>query len=118
VLEEGGEPSGYAILAGLTSPNRAVELVRVALAQTGTGRGRDCVRLLLAEAFDVLGAHRFHLDLFEDNARAEHLYLSLGFRIEGLLRDAERRGERYRSLKLMAILEDEYRSDVAGDPAR
>ena len=118
VLERGGEAAGYAILAGLTSPNRSIELVRIALAQTGTGRGRDCIRLLMTEAFGALGAHRLHLDLFEDNARAEHLYRSLGFRLEGLLVDAERRGEQFRSLKLMAILEDAYRSGVAGDPLR
>lgn len=118
LFEDLAEPAGYAILAGLTSPNRAIELVRVALAKTGSGQGRRCIRLLMTEAFEQLAAHRFHLDLFEDNARAEHLYRSLGFAHEGVLRDAQRRGERFRSLKLMAILEDDYRRGVAGEAPR
>jgi RimJ/RimL family protein N-acetyltransferase len=105
-----GEPCGYAILTGLTSPNAAIQLMRIALDKPGGGLGRRCCRLLMAEVFDRLGAHRFHLDLFEDNTRAEHLYRSLGFRNEGLLRDAERRDGTFRSLKLMAILEPEYRA--------
>lgn len=109
MFEIDGDPAGFAILTGLTSPNYAIQLMRMALEQPGQGRGRACCRLLLAEAFDRLGAHRFHLDLFEDNLRAEHLYRSLGLRHEGFLRDAERRGDQFRSLKLMSILEPEYR---------
>lgn len=110
VFEAGGAPIGYAILAGLTSSNAAIQLVRIALDAPGGGLGRRCCRLMMAEVFDRLGAHRLHLDLFEDNRRAEHLYASLGFRREGLLRDAERRGEVFRSLTLMAILAPEYRA--------
>ena len=63
--------------------------------------------------FDGLKAHRLHLDLFEGNDRAEALYRSFGFRDEGLLREAERRGSIWRSLKIMALLDSEYR---AGSP--
>jgi diamine N-acetyltransferase len=110
VFDLGAASIGFAILTGLTSLNAAIQLMRVAVEQPGRGLGRACCRLLLAEAFDRLGAHRFHLDLFEDNERAERLYLSLGLRHEGVLREAERRGSVFRSLKLMAILEPEYRA--------
>lgn len=113
VFEQCGVWAGYAILAGVTSPNRAVQLTRIALAQPGDGRGKQAMALLMREVFDGLGAHRFYLDLFEDNARAEHLYRSLGFRYEGTLREAERRGEKYLSLKVMSILEPEYRDQIA-----
>jgi ribosomal protein S18 acetylase RimI-like enzyme len=110
VCEVAGAVRGYAILAGLTSPNASVQLVRIAVDAPGAGVGRRFCEMLLAEVFDRLGAHRFHLDLFEDNSRAERLYESLGFRHEGRLLEAERRGTAYRSLKLMAMLEAEYRA--------
>ena len=109
ILEANGARAGYAILAGLTSRNHSVELRRIAVERPGEGLGRKFCALLLAEVFDRLNAHRLHLDLFEDNERAERLYLSLGFRSEGVLREAERRGRTYRSLKVMALLEHEYR---------
>ncbi len=109
IFEEAGAAAGFAILAGLTSANRSIQLLRTAVERPGEGRGRRLCGLLLAEVFDGLEAHRLHLDLFEGNDRAEALYRSLGFRDEGLLRDAERRGATWRSLKIMALLESEYR---------
>jgi RimJ/RimL family protein N-acetyltransferase len=100
---------GYAITRGYASQNRAVELVRVVLGQTGSGHGRAACLMLLEQAFERDGMHRFWLDLFEDNARAEHIYCQLGFTLEGVLREAERRGELFRSLKVMSILDREYR---------
>jgi RimJ/RimL family protein N-acetyltransferase len=111
MFEEYGRTMGYAFLNGLTSANRAIQLCRIALAEPGGGHGRVACRLIMEEAFGRLGAHRLYLDLFEDNARAEHLYRSLGFVLEGVAREAERRGSEFRSLKLMSILEHEYRAD-------
>jgi ribosomal protein S18 acetylase RimI-like enzyme len=112
MFEAEGRTLGYAFLNGLLSPNRAIQLCRIALAEPGRGCGRAACRLIMAEAFERLGAHRLYLDLFEDNARAEHLYRSLGFTLEGIAREAERRGSEFRTLKLMAILEHEYRAGM------
>lgn len=108
-IDEASAPEGYAITRGYSGPNHAVELMRMVLARADSGRGREACLLLLEQAFVQDGAHRFWLDLFEDNARAEHLYLQLGFVHEGVLRDAERRGDAYRSLKVMSILDHEYK---------
>jgi diamine N-acetyltransferase len=110
IVEQDGQPEGFAFLNGLLSPNHAIQLCRLALAVPGSGRGRVACHLILREVFEIRGAHRLYLDLFEDNARAEHLYRSLGFQMEGFLREAERRGDGFRSLKLMSLLEDEYRA--------
>jgi len=104
----GGAPEGYAILSGLTSPNDAVLLQRLALAEAGRGRGRACCLAVMEHVFETLGAHRFHLDLFEANDRAAHLYRACGFEDEGLLRDAVRKDGRYLSLRLMALLRPDY----------
>ena len=110
IIEEEGRPEGYAFLNGLLSPNHAVQLCRFVLAEPGKGKGRAACKLILDEVFIGLGAHRLYLDLFDDNIRAERLYYSLGFQLEGVLRDAERRGKEFRSLKLMSMLESEYRA--------
>jgi diamine N-acetyltransferase len=109
-VDNDGAVQGFAITRGYAGPNRAVELMRMALAKADSGRGRAACELLLKQAFDHDGAHRFWLDLFEDNTRAEHLYLKMGLAHEGILRDAERRGEIFRSLKVMSILAPEYRA--------
>jgi RimJ/RimL family protein N-acetyltransferase len=105
-----GATQGFAITRGYASPNRAVELMRMALARADSGRGRSACLMLLEQAFVQDRVHRFWLDLFEENTRAEHLYLKLGFVHEGVLRDAERRGDTFRSLKVMSILDHEYRA--------
>jgi RimJ/RimL family protein N-acetyltransferase len=100
---------GYAILSGLRSPHSTIELARFVIAQPGQGYGRTALRQLLKLAFEQYGAHRFWLDVFPHNSRARHLYQSIGFQVEGTLRDAEKRNEAYYSLIIMSMLEDEYR---------
>ena len=59
-------------------------------------------------AFRELGAHRLYLDVFDDNARARHLYESLGFQYEGVMREAAQRDGQWCNLRLMSMLEKEY----------
>ena len=40
MFEEGSAAAGFAILAGLTSPNRSIQLLRTAVERPGEGRGR------------------------------------------------------------------------------
>ncbi len=117
LAEQDGRPVGYAILAGLASPNRSIQLLRTAVSSPGEGHGRRLCTAILAEVFDVLKAHRLNRDLFEGNDRAEALYRSLGFEVEGLLREAERRGRVYHSLKVMALLAADYRRRRAASRA-
>lgn len=107
VITDGGEPMGFVILAGLEDPNRCVELRRIVVANPGQGLGRAALTLLLEHAFGELGAHRIWLDVKPSNARARHLYTSLGFVEEGVLRDALRTADGYESLILMAKLRAE-----------
>ena len=55
-----------------------------------------------------MGAHRFWLDVFVSNERARHLYASLGFQADGVLREAVKRDGAFHSLILMSILKREY----------
>jgi diamine N-acetyltransferase len=105
---ESGELEAYAILRGLAEDSRSIELKRIVVANPGRGTGRTILTELLRIAFEELHAHRVFLDVFDDNARARHLYESLGFVYEGKLRDAALRDGQFCSLRLMSILEHEY----------
>jgi diamine N-acetyltransferase len=106
--EADGHAVGYAIASGIGSPDRAIELKRLLVWERGRGYGRGALRLVKKLAFEQLSAHRLYLDVMEHNQRARALYLSEGFVPEGMLRDGLRLGDRYVSLLLMSILEDEY----------
>jgi RimJ/RimL family protein N-acetyltransferase len=93
---EGWPSAGFVILQGCRNPHGAVELKRIVLQPKGLGYGRALVRLLAEMAFRDLGAHRFWLDVRENNARALALYRDEGFVEEGRLRDSVRRRRRIR----------------------
>lgn len=86
-----GMPCGFAILAGLSSPLRAVELVRIAVDPPGHGLGAAALEALIAHVFETCGAARLFLDVFADNTRARRAYLRHGFVEEEILPDAARR---------------------------
>ena len=106
------EVAGFAIVRGLTSEHRSLELKRIVVRVPGRGLGRQMLYLLLKKAFEEYGAHRLWLDVFENNLRAQHLYSSLGFRRDGVLREAVYRDGEYYSLILMSMLRHEYDSEV------
>jgi diamine N-acetyltransferase len=106
---EWSELQAYAILRGINENPGAIELKRIVVAVPERGLGRRMLKELMRIAFSELGAHRLFLDVYEDNARARHLYESLGFQYEGLMRDAARREDSWCNLCLMSILESEYR---------
>ena len=110
---DSGEIESYAILRGLSEDSRSIELKRIVVAIPERGLGRRILRELQRITFDELGAHRLFLDVFEDNSRARHIYESLGFRYEGIMRDAACRDGRWFNLHLMSILETEYRSLIS-----
>ncbi|WP_292840874.1 GNAT family protein [Nostoc sp. NMS8] len=103
-----GETQGYAILSGLQSPNKSIELTRIIIAAPGRGYGKRALRIILKKVFEEYNAHRFWLDVFEHNQRARHVYQSVGFQNEGVLREALRQKDKYYSLVIMSILENQY----------
>jgi GNAT superfamily N-acetyltransferase len=114
LLSETGNETGrgtleaYVILRGLSEDSGAIELKRIVVAVPERGLGRRILSEVIRMAFEDFHTHRLFLDVYEDNARARHLYESLGFVCEGTMRDAARRGETYCNLRLMSMLEEEF----------
>ena len=111
LIWQGAGAAGYGLFCGLTDTAGTVELRRLALDQPGGGRGRAFVGALVAHAFDGLGAARLWLDASGENLRAQHLYESLGFTLEGRLRRHWWRPALGRAVDMMlyGMLRDEYR---------
>jgi RimJ/RimL family protein N-acetyltransferase len=109
---ESGEMAGFAILRGLASHHHSIRLQRIVVAQPEQGVGRFMLSGILDYVFGQLKAHRLWLDVFETNLRAQHVYESLGFRREGILREAIFRDGDFHTQILMSILEREYAATV------
>ena len=105
---EAGKIAGFAILCGIKSPHRSVRLQRIVVAKPGIGVGRSMLSGILNYVFRELQGHRLWLDVFETNTRAQHVYESIGFRHEGILREAIFRDGEYHTQLLMSILDREY----------
>jgi RimJ/RimL family protein N-acetyltransferase len=104
----GAEILGYVILTGLDSPDQNIEFKRIVIRDKGRGLGRKTVSLILKKAFEELSAHRLWLDVLLENERAFHVYKSLGFKEDGIQREALKRGNEFLSLRLMSMLSHEY----------
>jgi diamine N-acetyltransferase len=103
-----GELQAYAILRGLLEESGSLELKRIVVATPGLGLGRRIIEELIRIVFEELKGHRLFLDVYEDNGCARHLYESLGFKSEGIMREAAQREGEYFSLHLMSMLDREY----------
>jgi diamine N-acetyltransferase len=100
--------AAFAILQGLQSEHRAIEVKRVVVGVPNQGLGRKLLSTIADRAFGEYSAHRLFLDVFETNDRARHVYETFGFRKEGVMRDAIYRDGTYHSLVLMSLLDYEY----------
>ena len=103
-----GQVAGFCILRGLRSEHRSVEIKRIVIAVPNQGVGKRLLSFVLEQAFGPYRAHRVWLDVFEDNSRARHVYCEIGFREDGVLREAILRDAKYHSLVLMSLLDIEY----------
>lgn len=75
----------------------------------GHGLGKVAMQLALAQAFGPLQLHRVWLHTRLDNVRAERLYRSLGFQLEGLERESILTPQGYVSQHRWALLAQEWR---------
>lgn len=102
---------GEVVLNQIDPDNRAANLrIGLRASATGQGYGSQAIRLMLAYAFEQLSLHRVSLDVLSFNPRAIHVYEKLGFRREGLLRDALLLDGVFYDAILMSMLEHEYRA--------
>jgi RimJ/RimL family protein N-acetyltransferase len=112
-LLDGDRLVGSCQLHSIHPVHRSTELqIRIGASDArGRGIGTEATRLLLQYGFQQLDLHRIYLYVFESNEAARRLYARVGFRTEGVLREAARIDDSWRNSLVMAILQSEYRAD-------
>lgn len=109
--ELNGVPNGFGLLQDLDEPCGNVCLKRIAVHSPGLGFGRTFLTQIVDWAFSRDETYRLWLDVFVHNARARHVYRSVGFQEDGVLREVQVMPDGTRaSLILMSILRPEWRS--------
>jgi RimJ/RimL family protein N-acetyltransferase len=103
-----GQSLGYIILAGLKNVHQSLEFRRLVITDKGHGFGRAAVRFVKQLAFEQYHVHRLWLDVRAHNRRAQQLYQSEGFVIEGTLRECVKVDNHFESLVIMSLLRSEY----------
>ena len=72
------------------------------------GLGKEAWRVLLDWAFQDLGLHRVHARILSENSRTIRAVKSLGFQIEGTLREDIYQERRYKDVVVMGLLDSDY----------
>jgi RimJ/RimL family protein N-acetyltransferase len=74
----------------------------------GKGYGTEATRMMTRHGFERLNLHRIHLDVYDLNERAQHVYEAVGYTREAIFRDAVFRDGRYHAVHRMAMLAPEW----------
>jgi len=112
VLKGTNELLGEVVLNEIDSINASAN-IRIGIQGTqyrGKGYGTDAMIHMLRFGFNTLKLHRIHLGVYTFNPRAIHVYEKIGFKREGLQRDALYMDGKFHDMISMAILEDEFRT--------
>lgn len=109
-LDEGDRLVGSCQLHSIHPVHRSADLqIRIGARDAqDRGVGTAALRLLLRYAFEELGLHRVQLHVFATNVRARHVYERVGFRVEGVQREAFWIEGAWMDTALMAILATEF----------
>lgn len=110
VLKNEG-PIGRIYLSKISKELDSIDITRIYIGEKrylGKGYGREAFVLLLDYCFNSLNMERVTLDHYTGNTAA-NLYLNLGFKYEGIMRNAAKRNNEYFDLHLMSILREEYK---------
>ena len=105
LVDADGAIAGVAGFHRFDWANRATSIgYWLAADRQGRGLMTAAVRALVAHAFDERGLHRIEIAAAVGNARSRAIPERLGFRAEGVRREAERHGDRYLDLVVYALL--------------
>lgn len=100
---------GEVVLNNISSDDSAH--IRIAIfdeEHMSKGYGKIAIKETLNFGFNKLGLHRIDLEVYDFNKRGIHVYEQIGFKQEGVLRDAYK-DNGYHDIILMGILEDEFK---------
>ena len=110
VENESGRLVGVTSLM-IKSEHRRAELgYWIALDRWNHGYATESNQRLIDFGFEVLGLHRIEARHFVRNPASGRVMVKIGMRPEGVERDGVVKGDRYESLAVYSILEDDWRA--------
>lgn len=101
---------GRVYLSNISNSSNSIDITRIYIGEKNflkKGLGREAMVILLDYCFNSLNMERVTLDHYTGN-QASLLYLDLGFKYEGIMRNAAKKDNKYYDLHLMSILKEEY----------
>lgn len=72
------------------------------------GYGQEALQIIVNYVFGMLNLHRIELEVLTENTRAKHVYKKIGFKEEGIKRDAYYFDHEYKDVMMMSILKNEF----------
>lgn len=110
------EVVGEVVINDVDDGNRSANF-RTLIGPTGRDRGlgTEAARLVIDHAFAELGLHRISLEVYAFNPRARRVYEKVGFRSEGVLREALAFDGGWVDAEVMAILRSDWERDRSRD---
>lgn len=79
------------------------------------GYGSEGIILTLGYGFGMLNLHRIELEVFDYNERGLHVYEKIGFKKEGVKREAGYFNHKYHDIVCMSMLAKEFRTYHVSD---
>jgi RimJ/RimL family protein N-acetyltransferase len=106
-----GLPAGHVGLSDVDVDQRSAYIVRLVVdpARRRSGVGTRLLTGALSHAFDELGLHRVEQRVLGSNKGALICSERLGFRRDGVLRDARRVNGRFEDFVVLSMLEHEWK---------
>ena len=96
------------LIVALGGDSPCAEFTHVIIDKKNRGYGHEALKLLLKWTFEFKNYHRVWIDCKDYNSIALHLYESLGFVREGLLREYLLTNGVYENLVVLGMLDREY----------
>ncbi|MEU9024197.1 GNAT family protein [Actinomadura sp. NPDC048394] len=107
-----GGTGGEALLWGIDAHNRSAHLgLALRPAFRGRGLGTDVVRVLCHYGFVVCGLHRLQMETLADNTAMLAAAESVGFAVEGTLRQAAWAYGAFADQTVLGLLAEDWRTD-------
>lgn len=101
---------GEVVINEIDHANRSAN-IRIAIfnpSDWNRGYGSEALHLMVGYGFETLKLHRIELGVYDFNPRAVRVYEKIGFKREGVLRDALLWDGAYYDMIIMSILEHEW----------
>lgn len=111
VKKEDDKPVGFIRLSGLSSFERIVWL-RISIgnkASWGKGYGSDAMKCVLEWLFYEMNIHRVELETYSTNERALKFNERIGFKREGVRRQAHFADGKYYDIVCFGLLKEEFK---------